>query len=40
MSGVLLAQLAVAFFVAALVTALELVTSKYPRTSRFALQSV
>jgi len=35
----IIGQFALAFVVAALVTGLELVTSKYPRTARFALRS-
>ncbi len=39
MVGVPLGSLAVAFIIASLVTALELVTSKYPRTARFCFKS-
>src|SRR6202034_673805 len=39
MFGVPTGQLSLAFAVAALVTGLELVTSKYPRTAGFALRS-
>jgi hypothetical protein len=38
--GVPIGLLALTFFVAVLVTAIELLTSKYPRTVRFALKSV
>ena len=37
--GVPLGPLAVTFAIASLVTALELVTSKYPRTARFCIKS-
>jgi hypothetical protein len=37
--GVLVGPLAVAFVIAAVVTALELITSKYPRPARFCFKS-
>src|ERR1700688_3061252 len=37
--GIPVGPLAVAFVIAALVTALELITSKYPRTARFCVKS-